>query len=425
MQQFEAVAALDAQGAALSDPHSPGPDAGPDARAHRVRRALVIDRRAVMGTEICRILGRRGFAVDVAGERLSPAFHSRWCARKFISPGMRAKKTFLRFIEAVVETNHYEGIFVCNEEVLECLLDLPRGVPWRGLLLSTTDSLRTALSRKAVGKLAAEIGLDTPRTIVPPSDNELAALAAGLGFPLVVKGDRGEAGNHVRLVRSASGLLSAYREIAELERGSGERPVLQEFIRGPAYSVGGLFDGGRPLRVCAHRKIVGVPPLGGLTAKGRTESAPGLLEAAFQIFRALRYTGLGHAEFIRDADGRFRFLEVNPRVWGTFAISDYAGVDLFGAYLDLAKGRAVEPNLEFREGVVFHRILREARLLRRRPAALFRIIKDCLDPAVRSDFEWSDIFPHLAAISLRGASQWRLHNTLLKRRENVERELQG
>lgn len=350
--------------------------------------------------------------VDVAGERFSPAFFSRWRSRAFVSPGIHPRECFLQFIASIVENNHYDGIFVCNEEVLDCLLDLPRGAAWEGLPLSSPNSLRIALSRHESGRLAAECGLDIPRTVTPSNAEDLESRGADLGYPLLVKGDRGESGSHVRLVRDASRLPGAYREIMEFERGSAEPPVLQEFIEGTAYSVGGLYDHGRPLRVCAHRKIAGVPPLGGLTAKGGgltakgvTEKVPGLLEATFKIFAALNYTGLGHAEFIRDRSGRFRFLEVNPRVWGTIAVSGYAGVDLFGAYLDLARGMAVEPNLEFREGIVFHRLLREVRLLRKFPSALFRIVKDCFNPAVRSDFEWSDPLTHLAAFLPRGISQ--------------------
>lgn len=369
-------------------------------------RILVIDRRAVMATEICRTLGRRGFEVDVAGEPSSPAFRSRWCARRFLSPGVQPRERFLSFIVPIVEKNRYDAIFVCNEEVLESLHEEARSKFWKGLLLTPAPALKIALSRKAVGRLATEIGLDTPRTVAPADENQIVPIGVELGFPLLVKGDRGEAGNHVRLVRDVGGLLPAYREIAQLE--SGENPVLQEFVRGVAFSIGGLFDRGRPVRVCAHRKVVGVPPLNGLTAKGITERPQGLLEAAFKMFAALSYTGLGHAEFIRDNWGRFRFLEVNPRVWGTFAVAGYAGVDLFGPYLDMARGVDVKPDLNFRQGVSFHRTLRELRLLRMRPAALFRVLKDCLDPSVHSDFEWSDPLPHIAAFSGRGLRTWRM-----------------
>lgn len=367
----------------------------------RRARALILDRRAVMATEMCRILAAGGFAVDVLGEAASPAFYSRFVRQALISPPVQARQAFLARVQEVVEAADYDAIFVCNEEVLEALLELPAARQWSGLVLTPVEQLRRALSRKEMLAVAAKAGLSTPRTLVPADEREIEAVAWELGFPLIVKGDRGEAGNHVRLVTKPAELAAAYAEVAWLERDFGP-PSLQEYVRGRAFSVGGLFDGGRPLRVCAHLKLAGVPPLGGLTAKGVTIRVPGLLEAAFAVFEALSYRGLGHVEFIQDAMGRFRFLEVNPRVWGTLAVSHYAGVDMLGAYADLARGRPVAPDLRYREGVRFHRLLREARLIQRHPWSLPRVLADCCNPAVRSDFRWADAAPHLAALSLRG-----------------------
>ncbi|HLH77672.1 MAG TPA: ATP-grasp domain-containing protein [Candidatus Binataceae bacterium] len=363
--------------------------------------ALILDRRAVMAIEMCRILAASGYAVDVLGEAGSPAFHSRFLRQAMVSPPVQLKQAFLARVSEVVEEADYDAIFVCNEEVLEALLDLPAARHWRGLALTPPEQLRQALSRKQMLRVAAQAGVSTPRTLVPADEGELEAMAWELGFPLIVKGDRGEAGNHVRLVTRPADLAAAYAQIAELEHEFGA-PSLQEYVRGRAFSVGGLFDGGRPLRVCAHLKLAGVPPLGGLTAKGVTIKLPGLLEAAFAVFEALSYRGLGHAEFIQDAMGHFKFLEVNPRVWGTLAVSHYAGVDMLGTYAELARGGPVAPDLRYRAGVRFHRLLREARLIQRHPWSLPRVLADCCNPAIRSDFCWTDAAPHLAALSLRG-----------------------
>src|SRR5207245_8603316 len=109
------------------------------------------------------------------------------------------------------------------------------------------------------------------------------------------------------------------------------------------------------LRVCAHRKLLTFPPGGGWTVKGITERPPRLLEEAFKVFAAFDYTGLGHVEFIRDLrDSRFKFLELNPRVWGSIGIVEHAGVELYKPYQTLADGRPVKVDLRFQEGRVYH-----------------------------------------------------------------------
>src|SRR5437016_5999440 len=77
------------------------------------RRVLIIDKRAVMGTEIGRSLARRGYAVDVLGEIGSPAFYSRSCARRFVAPRWESGRTFLNLIHETVCATEYCAIFIC------------------------------------------------------------------------------------------------------------------------------------------------------------------------------------------------------------------------------------------------------------------------------------------------------------------------
>lgn len=66
-----------------------------------------------------------------------------------------------------------------------------------------------------------------------------------------------------------------------------------------------------------------------VTVKGITERHADLIESAFEVFAAFRYTGLGAVDFIRDNHtGEFKFLEINPRIWARVGMAHYAGVDL-------------------------------------------------------------------------------------------------
>lgn len=342
-------------------------------------------------------MARLGYLVDTFAEAKSPIFRSRFCNRRFLAPSWHNGEAFFAALDRVVEAEEYDGIFICNEDILEALATRSNPVAWKGLLLADRGSLWIAFSKNRATMMAREIGVPVPRTVIPNGEHELERFAHELAWPLVIKGEKGEAGRKVRLVRRMDELIGRYREVVELEREYGGRPALQEFVAGVAYSAGGLFCAGIPLRVCTHRKLLTYPPpYGGKTVKGVTERCPELLEEVFKIFARLNYTGLGHVEFIRDArDGRFRFLEINPRLWGTIGVAEKAGVDLFGAYMDLVTGRRIKPDLRFREGVSFHFLGREARLIVKRPARLFGFIADCLNPGIRSDFMWSDPGPHL------------------------------
>jgi predicted ATP-grasp superfamily ATP-dependent carboligase len=365
-----------------------------------MRRALILDKRAgSLSIQLCRALARRGYQVDLFGQAGSAAFWSRHCARALKAPPWRPDAV-APALRRIIDRGTYDAVYLCNEEILEMLHHVPHSAAWNGLPLSDTATIELLLSKHDTLSQMARAGVPVPTTIIPANEQEVEHAGRELRLPLLVKGERGDGGRNVRLVKRREDLRSTYAQIASCEAAYGGRPALQEVIRGDAYSVGGLFVEGRALRICAHRKLLTYPPKGGWTVKGVTERPKGLLEESMKVFAALRYTGLGHVEFIRDRrDGRYKFIELNPRVWGSIGIVEHAGVDLYQAYQAVAQGLPVEPDLSYREGVLYHRFSGEIRTILQRPARLPGFLKDALDPRVRSDFDWSDAKPHLFSLS--------------------------
>ena len=74
----------------------------------------------------------------------------------------------------------------------------------------------------------------------------------------------------------------------------------------------------------------------------------------------MRFRGICEVEFIRDPrDGVFKFLEVNPRIWGWHSIALRAGVNLpYLSYLD-QMGKTIEVP-EFRKNVKWIREITDA-----------------------------------------------------------------
>ena len=275
-------------------------------------------------------------------------------------------------------------------------LEIPE---YRIFLAPPAATIRILACKSSTLALAAEHKLSVPRTFVPREERELDRLAELLGYPLVVKGEKGEASENVRVVHGPRELMAKYRVVLRKERSYNGRPMLQEFIPGTQYSVGGLYQDGCPLRVCAYRKIFTYPVDGGLTAKAVTERPLDLLEDAFRMFRALHYNGLGQIQFIRDErDGLFKFMEVNPRIWASVGLAAHAGVDLFTPYRDLVQGRRVEADLSFREGVQYQRLMVQLRLILRRPVHMLSFVRDCLNPHVFSDIDFTDPGPNIPTV---------------------------
>lgn len=366
-------------------------------------RVLIIDQRTSYPLQVCRTLGRRGHEIHAVAEAGAGLLRSHYCARVFPTPAWYRDPAYFKRLDAVVQSGWYDVIYVCGEVVLEQLLPfIAAGGPWTAFPFGAAPSATMLFDKNAVLERVGAAGVPVPRSIVPSSETEAVAIADELGFPLVVKGEKGAAAQNVRIVGRPGDLLARYREIVLNERGYGGRPALQEFIPGPTYLVGGVFVDGEPLRIAAHRKVLMYPAAGGATVKGMSERPARLIDNALAAFRALRFTGLGSLDFLRDdRDEDFKFIEINPRPWATIGLS-LACTDLLSAYHDLAKGVPGTRRLRYREGVRWHRLSGEVRLIAERPWRLPGFIADCLDPRVGSDFDWRDAFASVAEIARAG-----------------------
>ncbi|UTI64747.1 biotin/lipoyl-binding protein [Paraconexibacter antarcticus] len=186
------------------------------------------------------------------------------------------------------------------------------------------------------------------------SDGEdVAAAAARVGFPLLVKASAGGGGKGMRVVASAEALAGAV-EAAQREAGSafGDATVFLERyaprsrhvevqLMGDAHgTVVALHE-----RDCSvqrrHQKVIEEAPSPAVTPALRTA----LCDAAVKAGEALGYTGAGTVEFllVLPDDGSqptdFFFLEVNTRLQVEHPVTELVtGLDLVELQLHVAAG---------------------------------------------------------------------------------------
>src|SRR5882672_6389508 len=217
----------------------------------------------------------------------------------------------------------------------------------------TAETMRELGNKVRARELAVRAGVPVmPATAPLPQDlREAAALAAAVGYPLMLKASWGGGGRGMRSVESESQLaelLAAARREAQAAFGNDE-VYLEKLIRrarhvevqilGDAYgNLVHLFE-----RDCTvqrrNQKVVERAPAVFLSTEQRLE----LCEAALRIGRAVQYRGAGTVEFLQDADsGRFFFIEVNPRIQVEHTVTEaITGIDLVKAQICIADGAAI------------------------------------------------------------------------------------
>jgi len=285
--------------------------------------AAVVDVGWVNGLAAIRSLGRAGVRVLAVDHRPSAlGFRSKY-AERFLSPDPFAdERGFVNFVRALGEV----VVFPTHDDSLNALaryaddLDVLTPFPdWE--LLERLQSKRAQLEQ------AADAGVDIP--VSEPGT-----------FPVVVKPDRPVEFKR-RYRRQAFRCENQAELDAALEKTEEFGAIVQELVPGgddTLYTVGSYLDrDGEPLGIFCGRKLRQTPPGIGTCRVGEAVWVQEVVDAALTLLRAFGYTGLSQVEFKRDArDGRFKLMEINPRLWQWHGLATACGVDLPRiAYADL------------------------------------------------------------------------------------------
>jgi pyruvate carboxylase len=237
--------------------------------------------------------------------------------------------------------------------------------------------------KTAARRLAQQAGVPvvpgTEKAVSSPKQAE--KIAAGIGFPLIVKAAFGGGGRGMRVVEKAAdfaGKLEEARREAKAAFGN-DAVFLERFVRRARHvEVQILGDRhGHILhlyeRDCSvqrrHQKVVEVAPAVGLDAGIRTA----LADAAVKLARAAGYYNAGTVEFLVDADsGEWYFIEVNPRIQVEHTVTEMVtGIDLVRCQIQVAQGHDLhgpEMNLPLQDSIPLYGYALQCRITTEDPA---------------------------------------------------------
>jgi pyruvate carboxylase len=214
------------------------------------------------------------------------------------------------------------------------------GPPGNVLHLTGNKSRAIAAARAA--------GLPTLRGSEPSADADaVLASAEEIGFPLFVKAVAGGGGRGMRRVERREDLeASLLAAMREAESAFGDSTVfLEEAVVDPRHievqiladSAGNvihLFE-----RDCSvqrrHQKVVEISPAPNLDPSIRDQ----MCAHAVAFARAIGYVNAGTVEFLLAPDGRYVFIEMNPRIQVEHTVTEeVTDVDLVATQLRIASG---------------------------------------------------------------------------------------
>jgi pyruvate carboxylase len=220
------------------------------------------------------------------------------------------------------------------------------GPPASVLHLTGNKSRAIAAARAA--------GLPVLAGTEPSADADaLVAAAASIGFPLFVKAVAGGGGRGMRRVERPDQLPEAIEAaMREAESAFGDATVfLEQAVLSPRHIEVQILSDGRDgedgvihlyERDCSvqrrHQKVVEIAPAPNLDPRLRDR----MCAHAVAFARQIGYVNAGTVEFLLGPDGRYVFIEMNPRIQVEHTITEeITDVDLVQAQLRIAAGESL------------------------------------------------------------------------------------
>ena len=173
------------------------------------------------------------------------------------------------------------------------------------------------------------------------------AVAAGIGYPVMIKAALGGGGKGMRVVRSEeefeTSFLNAQREA--MKGFSDDTMYIERYVENPRHiefqiladEHGHVIHLGE--RDCSvqrnHQKLIEESPSAALSPELRREMG----ETAVRAARAAGYVNAGTVEFLLDQDNRYYFIEMNTRIQVEHPVTEMVtGQDLIKEQIRIAAG---------------------------------------------------------------------------------------
>ncbi len=345
------------------------------------RRILVANRGeiAIRVMRTCRELGIPSVAVYSEPDRM--AAHTTYATEAYPIGPAPSRESYLR-IDRIIDAAKrsgaeavHPGYGFLSENAAFARACADAGIIFIG---PSPQAIETMGNKTVARKRMIAAGVPVvPGTSDPVATAEqAAALAAEIGFPVMLKAAAGGGGRGMRLVERPEDLADAFSGASrEAASAFGDGSVyLERFISSPRHIEVQVFgdEHGNVVhlneRECSiqrrNQKVIEEAPSPFVDSDLRAKMG----EVAVRAAKAVDYVGAGTVEFLVDEDRNFYFLEMNTRLQVEHPVTELTtGYDLVLEQLRVARGEPLQVRPIAPRGASL-----EARIYAENPALGFR-----------------------------------------------------
>jgi acetyl-CoA/propionyl-CoA carboxylase, biotin carboxylase, biotin carboxyl carrier protein len=295
-------------------------------------------------------------SVAVYSDADRTALHPRYADEAFALGGTAAAESYL-VIEKLIDVARRSGAeavhpgygFLAENAAFARACD-DAGIVWIGPPAAAIELMGSKTAARQAMQ-AAGVPIIPGTTDPVGSVEEVVALGAEIGWPLLIKAAAGGGGKGMEVVRSADGAARALESARRqgLSYFASPEVYVERYLEDPRHievqvladAHGNVIHLGE--RDCTmqrrHQKLVEETPSPAVDQKLRSRIGKLAVDAA----RATGYRSAGTIEGLLAADGAYYFMEMNTRIQVEHTITEVvAGVDIVRAQVQIAAGERLE-----------------------------------------------------------------------------------
>jgi len=299
-----------------------------------MKSVVITDGKYRSSIAAARMLGRGGYRVTVTQTRgdLSlepPVFASRYVAEGRWLDGSADDPGYADRLYGLLAEHDHPVLFCVGASTLNAVArQRERFAQVCDFLIASPDALDALNDKEMVHRRCEQLGIPVPKEYRREPDC----------YPVIIKPHCGEkfglkAKDRYAVANSAQQYAAKLSAMLKYD----PHPIVQQKVDGDGAGASLLLDrDSRLIAAVCHRRIREYPASGGPSTCCESFYDAKLIDQAYRLLSSFRFVGMAMVEF----KGPF-VLEVNPRVWGSFPMTERANSPFACRYAQGAAGARV------------------------------------------------------------------------------------
>ncbi|RLI48990.1 hypothetical protein DRO61_05700 [Candidatus Bathyarchaeota archaeon] len=268
----------------------------------------------------------------------------------------------LQLFHKMIKIHRIDGVLLSSglEDFQNILLSIKDHVKFLGNNPSNISKVRDKVH---FFKTLKRLKIPHPETAFVEDLLDAKKKAKDIGYPIIIKPEKGFGGIGVRKVSDKKHLTSIFKRYFPIEK----RILIQEFIPGQAISASLISTKEKVLTLTVNEQLLGMSNLGQreefgycgnivpLTSSNKLRER--CIAMAERVISTYNLIGSNGVDFVVSAEGIPKIVEVNPRFQGTLeCVERVLDINLVQAHLDAFNLRTL-PKLKIISGSYYTRLI--------------------------------------------------------------------